>query len=74
DSFEIGQIVIPDTQMIKIALEERESKASIAIYNHSWRTYFWGAALGHLQNQQFDPESLLLASLFHDIGLTEQHI
>lgn len=74
NDFDIGQIVVTDTQMIKIALEELESKASISIYNHSWRTYFWGAALGHLQNRQFDPESLLLASLFHDIGLTEQHI
>lgn len=35
---------------------------------------FLGAALGHIQKQQFDHESLLIASLFHDIGLTEQHI
>lgn len=35
---------------------------------------FLGAALGNIQKQQFDHESLLIASLFHDIGLTEQHI
>lgn len=74
NDFDIGKIVIPDTQMIKIALEELESKASLSIYNHSWRTYFWGAALGNLQKRHFDHESLLIASLFHDIGLTEQHI
>lgn len=72
--FDIDQIVIPDTQMVKVALDELEAKANISIYNHSWRTYFWGAALGNIQKQQFDHESLLIASLFHDIGLTEQHI
>ncbi|MFW1919966.1 phosphohydrolase, partial [Acinetobacter baumannii] len=46
--FDIDQIVIPDTQMVKVALDELEAKASISIYNHSWRTYFWGAALGHI--------------------------
>ncbi|MCU4344487.1 HD domain-containing protein [Acinetobacter pittii] len=73
-NFDIDQIVIPDTQMVKVALDELEAKADISIYNHSWRTYFWGAALGNIQKQQFDDESLLIASLFHDIGLTEQHI
>ena len=62
--FDIDQIVIPDTQMVKVALDELEAKASISIYNHSWRTYFWGAALGNIQKQQFDDESLLIASLF----------
>lgn len=71
---DINQIIIPDTQMVKIAVEELESKASISLIHHSWRTYFWGAALGHIQNKKFDSESLLIASLFHDIGLTEQHL
>jgi HD superfamily phosphodiesterase len=70
----IDQIVIPDTKMIKLAVEELESKASVPIINHSWRTYFLGAALGHIQNKIFDPESLLTAALFHDIGLTPSHL
>ncbi|OTG62950.1 phosphohydrolase [Acinetobacter sp. ANC 4470] len=73
-NFHVNQVIIPDTKMIEIAVEELESKASISIINHSWRTYFWGAALGHLQNKPFDPESLLTASLFHDIGLTTPHL
>lgn len=73
-NFDIKQVVIPDTKMIEIAIEELESKASISLINHSWRTYFWGAALGHIQNKEFDPEALLTASLFHDIGLTEPHL
>ncbi len=32
-----------------------------------------GSRLGNLQ-KTLDHESLLIASLFHDIGLTEQHI
>ncbi|OAL85810.1 phosphohydrolase [Acinetobacter sp. SFD] len=72
--FNIDQIIIPDTKMIQLAVEELEEKASVPIINHSWRTYFWGAALGHIQNKIFDPESLLTASLFHDIGLTPSHL
>lgn len=60
--------------MIELAAKELETKASLQIINHSWRTYFWGAALGQIQNKNFDPESLLTAALFHDIGLTEPHL
>lgn len=70
----LDQILVPDTKMIELAIEELESKASAPIINHSWRTYFWGAALGQIQNKTFDPESLLTAALFHDIGLTESHL
>ena len=70
----LEHIVIPDTKMIEVAVEEIESKANLALINHSWRTYFWGAILGQLQQKNYDPETLLTASLFHDIGLTEAHI
>ena len=33
-----------------------------------------GRCFRQYTKQQFDDESLLIASLFHDIGLTEQHI
>ena len=35
---------------------------------------FLGRCFRQYTKQQFDDESLLIASLFHDIGLTEQHI
>lgn len=70
----LDKILVPDTKMIELAIEEIESKASASIINHSWRTYFWGAAFGQIQNKTFDPESLLTAALFHDIGLTEPHL
>ena len=72
--FNLDLIIVPDTPMIKLAVEELESKADLALINHSWRTYFWGATLGHIQHHHYDPESLLTASLFHDIGFTEAHI
>lgn len=69
----LDQFVIPDTTMIKVAIEELESKASSILINHSWRTYFWGAILGQLKDITYDPETLLTACLFHDIGLTDAH-
>lgn len=72
--FDLDQVVIPDTPMVKIAVEELAIKASVTLINHSWRTYFWAVALAHMQQKEYDPESLLVAALFHDIGLTEAHL
>ena len=74
--FDIDQIVIPDTQMVKsrayiCSRLEAKSKAYL-FYNHSWRTYFWGAAGTIYTKQQFDDGALLMTSLFHDIGLTSR--
>lgn len=66
-------IIIPDTKIIKEAINELDSKANTSIINHSWRTYFWGAAIGQIDKREYDPEVLLVSSLYHDIGLTDEH-
>ena len=70
----VEQLRIPDTAIIKESINELTNKANQSLINHSWRTYFWGGALGLIHQKTFDHESLLTASLLHEIGLTEAHI
>ncbi len=68
---ELKDIHIPDTAIVKEAIAELQSAQNQAIINHSWRSYIWGVAIAQLKNRQFDEESLLIASLMHDVGLAD---
>lgn len=73
DNIALDNIKVPDSKIIVEAIKELDGNADTAIINHSWRTYFWGAALGHIHNREYDPEVLLVSSLFHDLGLTDAY-
>ena len=64
---------MPDSTLVKSALDTLEACASPALVQHSWRTYFWGAAFGALDGVRHDPELLLIGSLLHDLGATPHH-
>lgn len=70
NDIQFKDIEVPDTKIIIEAIKELDAKADSALINHSWRTYFWGAVLGQINKSSYDPEVLLVSSLFHDIGLT----
>ncbi|MFD9702530.1 HD domain-containing protein [Lentzea sp. NPDC059081] len=42
------------------------------LVNHSIRSYFYGRHLGDLAGTEYDDEILFLATVLHDIGLTEE--
>lgn len=67
------EIVVPDTPLVKSAIEEIEECGSMALVQHSWRTYFWAAAFATLDEIPHDPELLLVGSLLHDLGATPKH-
>lgn len=70
----LRDIKIPDTPIIKDAIDELSNQANTPLINHSWRCYFWGMAFGTMNRFDFDNEALLLAALLHDIGLTDSHL
>lgn len=72
-ALDYNEITMPDTALVKNALEALENCASRAIIEHSWRTYLWGAAFGALNEIPHDPELLLVGSLLHDLGATPAH-
>ena len=71
NTFQLPYIQIPDTAIIKEAIKELENTQNQAIINHSWRSYIWGVAIAQNKQWLFDKESLLIASLMHDLGLVD---
>lgn len=68
----LEQIPLPDTSAVASAIDELHSSANAAIINHSLRTYFWGAALGIINNVEYDPEFFAVGCILHDLGTTEK--
>ncbi len=72
-ALDIETIRVPDSALAKRALDTIEACASPALLQHSWRTYFWGAAFGALDGVRHDAELLLIGSLLHDLGATAHY-
>ena len=65
-------IYIPDTLLVKAAIEQLEETQNIAVIHHSWRSYFWGISFSQIYQWQYDAEAFLISALLHDIGLIHQ--
>jgi len=65
--------MIPDTPLVQEARQILTAAASEAIVNHSMRTYLLAQAYAQKRSKAFDEEGLLLAALFHDLGLCPSH-
>ncbi len=64
---------LPDSRIAKDAEELVRGSSSIALLHHTQRTYLWGACLATRNGINFDAELLYVASLLHDLGLTEAY-
>ncbi len=62
----------PDSQLARHAEEEARDLQSLAVVNHGYRTWVFGAALAKLDDSRLDPELFHAGSLLHDLGL--EHI
>jgi HD superfamily phosphodiesterase len=69
----ISGITIPDSKIAREAAELVRQHQTEMLFNHSVRTYVFGALKGIRQNLQFDSELLYVAALFHDMGLVEAY-
>jgi HD domain len=70
----IAGIRIVDTKIAKAADDLSQSVSPRYLYNHAMRTYLFGALMGRAAGLTFDHELLYLASILHDLGLTERFI
>lgn len=69
----ITSIKIPDSKIAREAAELVREHETEMLFNHSVRTYLFGAMKGIRQNLKFDSELLYVAALFHDLGLAEAY-
>lgn len=59
----------PDSALVRDARSAAVELLSPMLLGHSERAYAWGAALGALEQVNFDRELLYVAALLHDTGL-----
>lgn len=67
------RIRIPDTRDARDAFELCAQTSPAFLVNHCMRTYLWGALLAAGEQLRYDEELFYVASLLHDLGLTEAH-
>ncbi len=65
----LADIAAPATDATRLADEVARKFASPALYGHSVRSYYWGAAYAAAHDAAFDAELLYVAALLHDLGL-----
>lgn len=58
-----------DSTLVKQTFEAVEGVYEPWLLNHCIRTYYWGGMLGQLESLAVDHEQLLVAALYHDVGL-----
>ena len=63
----------PDSQLARKADQMAKTVCSELLYLHCQRTYAFGAILAARYNLKIDQEVFFVASLLHDLGLSEQH-
>ncbi|MBO2465672.1 HD domain-containing protein [Actinomadura violacea] len=71
-----AEFSLPDTDLTRRAYDLVFATGTPALAHHSVRTYLFGRALGEAgglrAGADYDDEALFLASVLHDLGLTER--
>jgi HD domain len=68
---EVAGIPLIDSKIAQEATDLVRATSTPSLFNHSMRTYLFGALLG--KDLSFDYELFYLASVLHDLGLTEKY-
>ena len=66
------ELVVPDSPIAVASRDLAREVSSLPLYNHCERTYAFATVLGDREGFEFDPELLYVASILHDLGLTER--
>lgn len=67
--YDPSELFIPDSELIKRALQYASELYPESVLNHSIRSYQYGCILGFEDGVNFDSEVFFIGSLFHDLGL-----
>lgn len=69
----IGGFTAPDSEYTRKAVSIVERVHSKAMMGHVHRTWWFAEFLGNKRGLKYDREIVYLASLYHDLGLTEEY-
>jgi HD superfamily phosphodiesterase len=70
----IGGISIPESKLAREVTELVRDTESPLLFHHSSRVYYFSALAGKHRGLKFDPELLYIGAMFHDMGLTHEHM
>jgi hypothetical protein len=68
----VAGVRIVDSEIARLATELSRSVSPPYLFNHAMRTFLFGSLVGRALGKKFDEEILYLASVLHDLGLTER--
>ncbi|MGH7790567.1 MAG: hypothetical protein ACRERC_27145 [Candidatus Binatia bacterium] len=70
--YDLDRLPVPDSSIAKQAEALCRDASSPMLVNHCWRTYAWGMILAAHDGLRPDPELFYVASMLHDLALTDQ--
>jgi hypothetical protein len=68
----VAGVRLVDSEIARLATDLSRSVSPAYLFNHAMRTFLFGSLVGRALGQKFDDEVLYLASILHDLGLTER--
>ena len=66
-------IKVPDTILVRDAIELSRSESEPFLHNHVMRSWLFSVLLSESSERPPDPELLAVATILHDLGLTERY-
>jgi hypothetical protein len=66
-------IKVPDTSLVRDAIDLARSSSEPYLFNHVMRSCLFGVLLSEGAKLAPDPELLAVATILHDLGLTERY-
>lgn len=72
-SQEVAGIRLPDSKLAREANEWVRDVSKPVVYHHVLRSYVFAELLGRARGLTYDSELLYLATVMHDLGLTERY-
>jgi hypothetical protein len=67
---QVAGVSVPDSPLIKEALEYAQKLSEPYLFNHAVRSWLFAVKIGHLKGINYDPEVVAVGTILHDIGLT----
>lgn len=67
--FDFAGFRAPDSELARAAEEFAREELSVALLEHSYRTYFFGRVLAEIDGARVDDELVYIACLLHDLTL-----
>lgn len=68
---DLAGLIPPNTGLVADSLALAEETLGEEVFQHSWRTYYWGMILGGYRGLEINREILFSAAILHDLGLAK---